>query len=400
MRHRYQVEINGEVNEPHSRKDVAARLAKLFGCAPVKIEALLNGRPHTLKTGLDGPTAEKYLTAIQACGAQCALRICMDQAAYRQGLFTVDSIEAKQILATAPPAPPISSRASDRHTTVAGITYRFDTARLFPTLFHPKAQEAISVEGGSPVGEISSSKSALSYRAALFLSIAIAYFVQYHFAHQFAERVSTGITCTLISILLFFGIILLLPNRLRPLQKLTVTLKHSGENLTWMVCHETSFTMVNRKFVIESPSGCLMARMYKAPCRYQFLCRDRNGAVILSAEEEPDLEDLYLDAVTEIRDELLGFAIVEYTQMVVEFCRRMGKTLLNLRQSGWRELLFWRRPFDAKVSGRLFVMRSSDGRAQGHVVVGRMCEIQLYACGKVMVDPRILIGFGLLLAGE
>lgn len=397
MNQKYRVEISGEVIEPHSRGQVSTRLAELFKCQPARMQELFDGKTHTLKTGLDWDTARKYRRAIEGRGAKCYLRVVMDRETFRAACFTADSTEARKILATAPSeseAAPVLRRSM----SPAKKKFQFDTARLFPALFHPPALAPVFSEEEAPVGVITSLKATVSYLAALFLSIAIAFFVQWHLGHLWAKNLGTGPTGTIMSILLFFAIILFLPNLIRPPRKLAVELTHHGEKIAWQVRHERTFSIAHRKLAMETDTGEGIARMFKAAGKSHYICQDKDGAMLLSAEEEPDIDDLYLDTVKDIRDELMGWAIVEYAKMARDLLSRLASAVLSLKISGWKAFLSRNTPAGTKAVGKIFVIRDSAGVAKGHVIVGRLCRIVLYSEKITAEELRQLFGFGLLMA--
>lgn len=56
------------------RRNVRDNLARLFKCAPERIERLLATAPVAIKSGLSMETALKYQKAIQDSGAECMVK--------------------------------------------------------------------------------------------------------------------------------------------------------------------------------------------------------------------------------------------------------------------------------------------------------------------------------------
>ncbi|GHT94426.1 hypothetical protein FACS1894116_08410 [Betaproteobacteria bacterium] len=67
---RYKLVFDGQVAPETSTETVKANLAHLFKCDLSRIEPLFSGKPVTLKRGLSGQEAQRYVQALRAAGAE------------------------------------------------------------------------------------------------------------------------------------------------------------------------------------------------------------------------------------------------------------------------------------------------------------------------------------------
>lgn len=70
----YEILFKGEIMPTLDQVRVSARLATLFKAPAARIDALFDGQPHTLKSGLPRDEAERYRAALRDAGAIVYLR--------------------------------------------------------------------------------------------------------------------------------------------------------------------------------------------------------------------------------------------------------------------------------------------------------------------------------------
>jgi hypothetical protein len=67
---RYNIVLSGQVEPGHESSHVSQLLATLMNLAVDKALTLLQGKATTIKSDIDGATAQRYLDALQKTGAE------------------------------------------------------------------------------------------------------------------------------------------------------------------------------------------------------------------------------------------------------------------------------------------------------------------------------------------
>lgn len=402
MKERYTIQLTGEILGKTDREAVITRLSSMFKCDSARIAQFFDGERKSLKTGMDWKTALKYRKAIERQGAGCELKVVMDCKSFEASIFDRESIHVRKALASAPfqfsdtgkkEAPGQVVESSSRKS------YYFDRARIIPLIFSPSAREPVLEGEDAPVGEISSFKPAVSYTAALFLTVGVTFFLEWYFLTYFTEYVSTGRIATLLAILLFFLVIVFLPNFLRPLRRLSIELKQTEGEISMQLLQERTLFNLSKKFVVETPEGRRIAQMYKSPIRNRSLCFDRTGNILFSAQEESDIDELFLDAAGEIRDELMNFEMINLIRYIGEKISDAISIIKGVKKTKSKTIASLVQNIDISTNRKMFVLRDTHGKAIGQVFTGRRTRFIFYTKEIRSIDIRGLFCFCLMVAG-
>lgn len=381
VKERYFIKFNGMIVPGKTIDEVASDLSALFKCNLKNINRLFDGKVHIIKKGLGWKDADKYQEILRKKGAVTDIGVMMDARSLKSALV------------------PVRKKISDQehkanHQEDDALYFNFNRIRIFPTFFYLPHSEPFFLNG-SAAGTVNSLKLSINWIITFLLAIPVGFYVEWRFLYFFSNHVTTGIISTISSIALLGAILFYLPNLMRPKRAVRVKCEFEESEIDVECLQIKRFPLFRKKFQVVDDYGGIIGILQHDLLTQQYMALDANGTIIFSAEEEIDTSNIVINAITDIRDEILNFKILDVIKSIWGVIKGFGQ-LEIFHQTGKN---LNKEDFSKFESEEMLVVRDGKGAVVGRFLKNQNCPFILFQSRLNCSDKCMIIAFYMLLSG-
>lgn len=238
-------------------------------------------------------------------------------------------------------------------------------------------------------------KLSINWVITFLYTVPVGFLVEWRFLHFFSYYVTTGIISTIFSIALFGIILFYTPNLIRPKREISVKCKFEEIEVEVRCLQKRRFQCIKKRFAVIDIYGGIIGEIRHDLVTQHFVCLDATGTIILTAEEETDTSDIVIDAITDIRDELLNLKILDLMKSIWGMIENFSEMEIfhRVEKQMKKNDLF---QFESKNT---IVIRDRKGTVVGRSLKNQNCPLILYRKRLNSMDKRMILAFYMLLSG-
>ncbi len=401
----YNISLLGALKQGIDPSAAKKTLSDIFKVSPEIFRNYPDGKKRIVKQGLSLDEAKKFHAVLNRAGALSEIDVVLDRRILAESsLFNkVDDSNADQHTAI--------EALSSANTLAAGLDavygkrltnkdpvsnflqspgFKFDIGRFIPAIYSGPGCVPATDPGGAKIGEIESTQPALGRALTLSAAVISAFVIQIQVLVFLSANFSSSAFVTPVMIFIFLMSLVFLPKIFRLKKVLRVMVSVDGKQKQICRVREIKWGWpFTREIIVEDDSNRQIAHVKKNQFFLTYACTTKSGETVYSADPDMNIEESMAYLGESVREELFtvaalivqGFGKVKSIANFLKTRDRLsnGKaiTIFDDRGSVAAELNINR---SSLKKPRQFTLLVRDGAASD-------------------VDRRILLAFGLLLAG-
>jgi len=373
IQERYFIECDGKIIKGVRKKQVVSSLRNLFKKKDIsKIRSLFDGKRRVIKHNLDWNSACEYKNTFKKAGVSVRICVMMDAKSLETALINVENNNLNDVQCNSKKFRGFIPALEDC------FKLGFNCTRIIPSIFNLPHSEPYYSNKGSAVGYIFSLKSTINKITVFIFFIGLGIVFGSFLALMNIESVDRylpNLNTSNILLIMFVYIftILFLLNFLSPKRSIKLSREEDGKDVIFQ-CQEIKNYSLYSSYGVYDCNNKKISIMYKKLLKQRYICETPKGSLLFSAEEEPDMNEVLMDAASDMWNELVGLSLFD----VIDMVRQMGSK--------------------NKIKN-IFVVRDSQGAAVAHFVLARFSMSTIYEGSFDKSNRNILDAFCLFLAG-
>jgi len=401
----YKINLLGSLKHGIDPSAAKKALSDLFKVSPEIVKTYLDGKKRIVKQGLSLGEAKKYQAILNRAGAISEIdvvldrRILVDSSVFdnlrESNANPHPAIEALSSANTAAAEPDAVYQKRPTHNDpvsnfLQSAGFEFDMGRFSPAIFSGPVCVTATDPGGARIGAIESTQPILGRALTLLATVISAFALQILGLVFLTAKFSTAAFVTPLMILIFLMSLVFLPKIFRVKKVIQVIVSAQGKQKQICRFREKKWGWpFTREIIVEDDSNKPIARVKKNQLFLTYACTAQSGETVYSADPDMNIEDSIVYLGDSAREELFTVAALvingfEKFKSVAKFLNTWGRiskekatTIFDDQGSVAAELSIYR---SSLKKHRHFALRIRDGASSN-------------------ADRRILLAFGLLLAG-
>jgi len=401
----YKISLLGSLKQGMDPSAAKKALSDLFKVSPGIFKNYPDGKRRIVKQGLSLGEAKKYQAVLNRAGAISEIDVVLDQRILADSSVFNDVCEsnakphpaikglaAAKTAATEPDA--VYGRRPASNDPVSNFLqssgFEFDLGRFIPAIYSGPVCVPATDPAGAAIGAIESTQPALGRALTLLATVASAFAILILGLVFLSAKFSSAAYVTPVMIFIFLMSLLFLPKvyRLKKVLRVIVSVKGEKKQMCRFRERKWGWPFI-REIIVEDDSDKPIARVKKNQFFLTYSCTAQSGEMIYSADPDMNIEESMVYLGESAREELFMVATLivqafEKAKAITKFLNTWGRIRNEKAIAIFDD--------QGSLAAELNIYRSSLRKP-------RRFALRVRDCVPSDADRRILLAFGLLLAG-
>jgi len=380
----YNLVCRGELVHGFSQSTVAPEIEKLLKVKKNIALRIFDKKPRIIKRKVTWRQAIRYQHLFKTIGLVIHVNVILNADIFRESLIPQDVDNSATVEKQA------HDTDLNRSLNNSFVLMKFSISRFIPSVFSSAHKESITDKEEKSWFRLESHSYTLNPKFLLLISLITSLIIQKYSSLLIVQHI-TEQASTLISLVIFFLIILLLPKAMSPNR--IFTLRNSTNDSAYVLCTQVpNLDPFIDDYNIYTGNDKLIATVKNNRLNNKLTCQSPDGNILYSSTEEYDVDDVTKSAAREMRDELFDFSILQYISL---FFSRLKKIALWFRKETY-----------VYKKSDTFVIRDSSTNKIGYFYRGKISFMELpELCNKTNSsekkgnETKALLAFTLICLG-
>jgi hypothetical protein len=401
----YKIVFLGVLKQDIDSKTACEKLSNLFKVSPDIFERYLDGKRRVLKQDLSLDAAKKYQAVFNRLGAISEIDV-----VFNRRILETSSIFIEDWHSNAKQQPDMEALSTGGALADASIVdqretkqnqdpvfvfqhasgLEFDAYSFMPPIYSSPGAVPVAEPGGAAIGTLESTRSVLGFALTLLAAVISAFVIQRLVLNFLLAKFGAAVFVTPVAISVFLMALVYLPKLLSLGKKLSVKATSSGEPKLVCRYRERKWGWpLTRTFIVLDKSKNPIACVKKNQFFLTYACTTLAGEVIYRANPDMDIEESVAYLGESVREEL--FSVAAFIFQGFEKVKSIANFLKRKNRGGDKKVI----DIFNKQGAVVAFLEISKSRLKKPKIL----TLQVKGGASSGEDRRILLAFGLLLAG-